>query len=166
LMPLVVVVGAEADSIASAIQTSRAAVVRNPDWLGGLATSLQAGIAAVHSADAVVILLGDQPRVTTRLIEALIARQREQGAEAVVAEQGGRRSPPVLLHRSVWPSLEWLRGDIGARDILATRDGVVALEVTPAMGDLDDVDTPADRARLEQRPAFLFPSSRDQKRMP
>jgi len=90
----------------------------------------------------------DQPGVTAGLIEALIARQRASGAAAVLCAWEGRRSPPALLHRDLWPAIEALSGDVGAREILAGRDDVAIVEVTPALGSLEDVDTRDDHVRL------------------
>ena len=80
------------------------------------------------------------------LVDALVGRQRETGAPAVMSSRGGRRSPPVLLHRVLWPEIEGLTGDVGARGMLAGRADVVELDVTSDLGSLDDVDSPEDLA--------------------
>jgi len=148
LTDVVLVVGADADRIAR-IAMGRARVIGNPDYGTGQASSLQAGLRALREeVDAAVVLLGDVPGVTSALVDSLIAKQRETGAAAVISLWDGRRTPPALLHRDLWPAALALGGDVGMRDVLAGRGDVVDLEVTTALGSLDDVDTPEDHARL------------------
>ena len=160
LAPVVIVLGADADTIAGQIDRGRARIARNADYATGQASSLRAGLRAIASdggatdagrADAVVVLLGDQPMVTAALLDALVARQRDTCAVAVMCVQAGRRSPPTLLHRDLWPEIEGLRGDVGAREILAGRSDVALLTVEPAVARLDDIDTPDDLSRLTPR---------------
>jgi molybdenum cofactor cytidylyltransferase len=123
--------------------------VRNPDYASGQASSLRTGVGALGAeADAAVVLLGDQPGVTAALLEALVARQRETGAVAVLCVQDGRRSPPTFLHGDLWPEIAALRGDVGAREVLARRSDVATLNVERAFAKLDDIDTRDDLARL------------------
>ena len=151
LAGFVLVVGADADAILAGVNVGRARVVRNPDYASGQASSLHTGLRALDEADAALVLLGDVPGVTTALLEALLEKQRESGAPAVVSRWGGRPMPPALLHRDLWPDALALRGDVGMREVLAGRDDVAEVEVTSALGTLDDVDTPDDHARLATR---------------
>jgi len=154
LVDVILVVGHSAQEILAAVHLGRARVVRNDDYAAGQSTSLRAGLDAVaeadvradSKADAVVVLLGDQPRVTAALLDALVERQRASSAAAVVSSSKGRRSPPTLLHRDLWPALRRLTGDVGAREVLAGRDDVSVLEVQERLGSLDDVDRPEDLA--------------------
>ena len=153
LTDVVLVVGADADRIAR-IAMGRARLVRNPDYATGQASSLQAGLRAVASEiDAAVVLLGDVPGVTSALVDALITKQRESGAIAVISRWNGRRTPPALLHRDLWPAAFALEGDVGMRDILAHREDVAEIEVTSSLGALDDVDTSDDHSRLAKQPS-------------
>lgn len=149
---VVLVVGHAADEILAAVQLGRARAVLNAAYASGQASSLRAGIAAAADADAAVILLGDQPRVRPELLDALVERQRTSGAAAVMSSWEGRRSPPTLLHRDLWPALEALRGDVGAREVLAGRDDVAVVEVDDHLGHLDDIDRPEDLVRLTDPP--------------
>ena len=148
LSPIVLVLGADADAIAAGVRSGRARLVRNPDHATGQASSLKAGLRALEMSDAAVVVLGDQPNVTAALLDALVAAQRSSGAPAVVCAQDGRRSPPTLLHRDLWEEVLGLRGDTGAREVLARRPDVAVFEVADGLARLDDVDTQADRERL------------------
>lgn len=144
---VIVVVGHAARDVLGAVRLSRARAVTNPDHAQGQSTSLRLGIRAASGSDAVVIMLGDQPRVTGRLIDALITRAGETGARAAMCAWEGHRSAPTFLHRDVWPDLEAISGDTGAREVLAARDDVAVLDVE-GLGSLDDVDRPTDLARI------------------
>lgn len=148
LADVVVVVGADADQVMR-VAMGRARVVLNPDYATGQSSSLKAGLRALaDDIDAAVVLLGDVPGVAAALIETLIARHRESGAAAVVSRWNGRRSPPVLLHRELFPAAMTLQGDVGMREVLAGRDDVAVVDVTGDLGALGDVDTPEDQARI------------------
>jgi molybdenum cofactor cytidylyltransferase len=150
LSPVVVVLGADADSVAAGVRLGRARLVRNPDHATGQASSLRVGLRSLDASDAAVVLLGDQPSVTAALLDALVAAQRSSGAPAVVCAQDGRRSPPTLLHRDLWAEVDGLRGDTGAREVLARRRDVAVFEVADDLARLDDIDTEEDRERLSR----------------
>ena len=146
---VVVVVGHGADELLAAVRLGRARPVFNADHVMGQSTSLHAGLREAHGTDALVVVLGDQPRVTAALIDSVIDRQRETDAVAVMCASAGRRSPPTLIHRELWPELAKLTGDVGAREVLRDRADVVVLDVA---GGLEDVDRPADLEGLGRYP--------------
>jgi hypothetical protein len=80
--------------------------------------------------------------------DELLTRGRETRVSGVISLWRGRRSPPVVLHRSLWADAFALQGDIGMRDVLAGRDDVIEVAVTEALGAFDDVDTLEDHRRL------------------
>jgi CTP:molybdopterin cytidylyltransferase MocA len=88
------------------------------------------------------------PGVTTALIDELVARGRETRAPAVVSVWRGRRSPPVVLHRSLWPAAFALQGDVGMREVLGGRADLIELTVSADLGSLEDIDTPLDHQRV------------------
>jgi molybdenum cofactor cytidylyltransferase len=95
----------------------------------GQAYSLTAGInAAIQlEADAVVLLLADQPFLTTTMVNELIYTYRmavEQGEEPdfVAFELDGLKRPPVLFSNSIFTKLVKLTGDEGARQLIRDND--------------------------------------------
>jgi molybdenum cofactor cytidylyltransferase len=145
LEEVVVVLGADADVIAAGVDPGRARLVRNDDYMSGMASSLQAGLRALDPRDhAALVLLGDMPGVTANLIDDLVARGTETRATAVISVWHGRRSPPAVLHQSLWPGAFALQGDVGMREILGARADVLELTVTDDLGSLEDVDLPSD----------------------
>ncbi len=119
------------------------AIVENPRWADGQATSVRAGLdaAAERGHDAVVIGLGDQPFVGAEPWRAVAAAVEHPIA---VATYDGARRNPVRLSREVW-DLVPSEGDEGARVLMRSRPELVG-EV-PCQGTAADIDTVED---LEQ----------------
>ena len=69
-----------------------------------------------------------------------------------------RWTPPVVLSRELWPELETLEGDSGARQLLDRHPEL--LDVVPAQGRPDDIDTADDYAKIVR----LFPRKRPTRR--
>jgi molybdenum cofactor cytidylyltransferase len=133
---VVVVLGHGADEIRSAIDLdgARARAVVNPDHAGGQSTSLRLGLrAADERSQAAAVLLGDQPGVGAELIDRLAEAFLAVDApllRPVYPAAGGVPGHPVFLARRVWPKLERLSGDQGARALLVERpDWLWAVEV-------------------------------------
>ncbi|MEJ7892842.1 MAG: nucleotidyltransferase family protein [Solirubrobacteraceae bacterium] len=139
---VVLVLGARAQEILASIDAGDARVVVADDWEEGLSASLRAGVAAVPDAQRVVVLLADQPWVTRAAVLA-VARAEPGGAEAVRARYDGTPGHPIALGPRLLARVPDLRGDVGARDLLA---GAAVVEVDVA-GSPADVDVPADLRR-------------------
>jgi molybdenum cofactor cytidylyltransferase len=122
------------------------------DYARGQSASLRAGLHAANpQACAAAILLGDQPQVTGQLIDRL-AREYLNSESAIVRpvyiERDGGRMPghPVLLARRIWPEVEKLEGDQGARTLIAAHTQWVSeilIEGEPPV----DIDTAEDHQR-------------------
>ncbi|MGH8980922.1 MAG: nucleotidyltransferase family protein [Acidimicrobiales bacterium] len=123
-------------------------VAENPRWPEGQATSLRAGIDACAGLgmEAAVIGLADQPLVPAAAWRAVGRSPVTQGAPILTAVFGGRRRPPVRLHRSVWEMVS-NRGDEGARELMRRRPDLVGEVLCD--GDPADVDTLEDLQRYD-----------------
>lgn len=153
LAGLTVVVGAAEAAVRTALHNLPLTIITNPAYSAGLSTSLVAGLRALpDDAAAAMVLLVDQPLVTTRLINQLLsAHQATPGAVALVPLYQGQRGNPVIIAASLFPELYTLHGDTGARAIFRRyADRVIELEVDdPAV--VTDVDTPTAWEALMQQ---------------
>ena len=106
------------------------------------------GTATGADIGAVVVALADQPLVGAEAVARLIAAYRG-GASVAVAAYDGQPRNPVLLAREHWPEvIATATGDQGARTFLRTRPELVTLVECADTGRPDDIDTPADLARI------------------
>jgi molybdenum cofactor cytidylyltransferase len=142
--PFLMITGYEAKRSEACIAGLDVAVQHNPDFASGLASSLKVGIAALpETADGVIVMLGDMPKITGAMLDRLIlAFGENRDAKAVVPLVTGQRGNPVLLSRSAFGDVQALSGDQGARKLLDLW-GEAVIDV--ALDDdalLFDVDTP------------------------
>jgi nicotine blue oxidoreductase len=127
--------------------------VYNAQWRTGMGSSLRAALRATQeqefaSAGAVVVALADQPLVGAEAVARLIAAYRGGAGVAVAAYQGQLRNP-VLIAREHWAEVsELATGDQGARAFLRARPDLVTPVECGDTGSPDDIDTPADLARI------------------
>jgi len=141
---VIVVTGHQADLVEQALAGLKVKFVRNPDFAGGLASSVKAGISAVsRDADGAVICLGDMPLIDAGLIDRLIeAFAPDRGNLIVVPVADGRRGNPVLWSRRFFKELMTLDGDIGARHLIARHAEAVADVPVEGNSAFLDIDTP------------------------
>ena len=141
---VIVVLGHDAEAIRARVDFGAAEVVIAEDWADGQAASLRRGLAAAGEADAVVITLGDQPFITPQVIRA--ALDQLEGYDAVRALYGDLPGHPVVLGRAVLDAAGGLRGDQGARELLA--DFRVHQWQAGHLASAVDVDTPEELRAL------------------
>ena len=153
LDPVVVVTGHEAEKIRVALAGAGVSFVSNPQYDKGLSTSLKAGIAAVAAdCDGAMILLGDMPDISAKLVGRVIAAFDPASGHAICAATGGnRRGHPVLWARSFFPRLTALTGDTGARDLLEAHAGQLVEVEAGDDAPLTDIDTPEALLACRQR---------------
>lgn len=157
----VVVLGHGADTIERALDWRDELRVRNHAPERGLASSLQAGIDTLRALpgtfDGAFMVLGDQPRLQAQTMHQLAATAATAAAPAgrpadrpvvVPRYTDGPERNPVLLLRPAWSWVDELAGDRGLAPLIDARPDSV-LEV-PVSGEMPDVDTPDDLARLSR----------------
>jgi molybdenum cofactor cytidylyltransferase len=136
---LMVALGGAADDIRATVDLSGAEVVVNQDFGEGCSSSIAAAIGAVDErAEALVLLLGDQPGVTADTVRALIAGRG--GAELAVCRYDEGRGHPFAFARSVFGELGTLHGDKAVWKLLDRRGDAVSEVRVPGPIPLD-VDT-------------------------
>ena len=137
---VVVVLGAGADEVGASVDLYGAEPVVCARWEEGQSASLACGLGELADCEAVVVTLGDQPRVSPDAIRRVISARN--GAAAVRATYNGTPGHPVLLERELFKPLRNVTGDKGARNLLLS---VNVLDVPcDDLGGGEDVDTPAE----------------------
>jgi len=118
----------------------------------GISSSVRLGLAQLSDSDAsrVLVLLGDQPRLTLAQVAVVLGAPTDETRPMVVPRYGGVPGNPVLLERAAWPLAQPLAGDAGMSQLFRSRPEIVRYVDVP--GTNPDIDTPADLAGLAARP--------------
>jgi molybdenum cofactor cytidylyltransferase len=142
--PVLVVTGHEAASVVAALAGLDVMFVDNPDYAVGLSSSLKAGIGAVPAGcDGALVLLGDMPQITGALIDRLIAAFAASPGDAIIVPtHKGRRGNPVLWSRAHFAEMLQLKGDAGAKRLMAAHAEDVREVDLGTDAIFADVDTP------------------------
>ena len=122
--------------------------VLNPRPEDGQLSSLLAGLDAVDrdGVEAVLVTLVDVPLIGADAVRTLIARARASNAPILRVVHQGRHGHPVLFKNTVFDALRRADPAIGAKAV--TRAWPPEDVEVPDSGVAEDVDTPADYARL------------------
>src|SRR5439155_15101959 len=126
--PIIAVLGNQADAVDAALGKLPVERVRNPEFAGGLSTSLKRGIAALPpDLEGALICLGDMPLISGRHIDRLIAAFNPlEGRAIIVPTRRGKRGNPVLWAKRFFPEMAELAGDVGAKHLIGEHAELVA----------------------------------------
>ena len=151
--PIVAVLGNQADEVEAALGKLPVEKIRNPEFAGGLSTSLKRGIAALPpDLDGALICLGDMPLVTGRHLDRLIAAFNPlEGRAIIVPTRRGKRGNPVLWSKRFFPEMAELAGDVGAKHLIGKHAELVGEIEMDDDAILVDIDTPEALDALRQR---------------
>ena len=137
---VIVVLGANADQVLPVVDANKIRVLVNSDWAEGIGSTIRYGIQNVGRTDAVMIMLVDQPDVSSEWLLKLREKFDQSGCLAATTLSDGISSPPVIIDQRLFPRLLELSGDQGAKKILSQ----VHVEGLEFPGPLRDLDTPED----------------------
>ena len=143
----VLVVGHDTRRVIAAAADRCRFLLVNDHYAEGMGTSVALAARALSPvADALLIVLADQPLVTAAHLGSLIDAWSGDDDEIVASRFDGTSGPPLLLPRRTFGDLRSLSGDRGARALLNDdRFRLTAIDCDDAGV---DVDTPEDLRRL------------------
>jgi molybdenum cofactor cytidylyltransferase len=116
--------------------------IYNPNYDEGMSTSLIAGMSE-FSGDAVMLLLGDMPYVTSEIINRLYEGYTSSDKNIAVPVKNGRRGNPVIIGKRYFSDIMNNRGDKGARNIIRNNAGdieYIELNNEGIFIDIDDME--------------------------
>ncbi|MDV3294025.1 MAG: nucleotidyltransferase family protein [Nitrososphaerales archaeon] len=129
----------------------RVRVLVNPHPEEGVSSSVRLGVESIDSkSEAVVIGLGDKPLLRSSTIQRLLSAFRDSGSKIIIPTYDGVRGNPILFHRSLFQEMLRLKGDAGAKSVIA-RHAELILEIPVSdEGVSVDVNTPGDLRAVER----------------
>jgi len=151
LDPVIVVVGAHAETVIPALTDRPVRIIRNYRWQEGMSSSLHVGIAALPpDVDAAIFMPIDQPLITPQLLQMYVHRRHETGAGILVPQTAeGQHGTPVLFAKRYFEELAGLSGDVGGRALFTKHgDDIIYLPISDSAW-MTDVDTPATYEQLQ-----------------
>lgn len=150
--PIIVVLGAHAERIKPEVDCLALHIVENKRWAEGMGTSIQAGIAQLsalsQNIEAVVIVLCDQPFVSSQLIDQIVEAYRSTHKAIVASEYAGIPGVPALFSHTLFAELMKLDASVGAKHIIQKHSHNV-YRVPFSKGAID-IDTPKDYEHLQE----------------
>ena len=124
LDPLIIVLGHKADQVKSSIfhllDNTKVEVAINDRYKLGMSESIKKGVALLYNrpVNGVMILLGDQPKISGTIINYLIREYSASGKYICQPVYGETAGNPVIFSRSLFPLLAGVEGDQGGRSII------------------------------------------------
>jgi molybdenum cofactor cytidylyltransferase len=118
---VVVVANHNVPELIEEVSTSKVnKIVRNEQPELGMSSSIKKGLSELpDQVDAVMILLGDQPLMTTDEMNRMIDFYQANGFPGIVqASYLGEKGHPVLFSRPLFPALMTIIGDQGGKSLI------------------------------------------------
>ena len=138
--PVFVVLGYQARRFAAELASLAVEAVVNANYSSGMGSSLAWGVAAARRSrpemDALLLLVCDQPRLTVDHLRRLLALHARGTAAITASSYGGRSGVPAVFARSLFPELEQIEGDRGARDLILSH-GAQTVDWPEGIYDID-----------------------------
>jgi molybdenum cofactor cytidylyltransferase len=141
------ILGAYSHLIELTIKDLPIQIIQNNEWQEGMSSSIRSGMIAISSSNptpqAVIIMLCDQPFVTSILIDELIETYQSKDALIINCKYESSFGPPILFDHNLFSEMDKLEGADGAKPLVRKYFDKVKHVDFPD-GD-KDVDTEMDR---------------------
>lgn len=116
---VLVVLGAEAELIASNVEVGGVKTVINLDWQQGMSGSIRLGLSALPtSAQAALLVLCDQPLIAASHYQSLLQSWQANPEQIIASRYNDNLGVPAVFPRQFFPALQNLTGDRGAKPLL------------------------------------------------
>ena len=114
-----VVLGADAEPIAKAIDLKADEIVINQDWKKGQLSSIQAALRSLPpGTDGMLLCLIDHPLISSALVQDLIEQFNKTKSPIVLPVYEGRRGHPVIFSAALYDELLRAPLETGARAVV------------------------------------------------
>lgn len=141
---ILVILGSNREKIEKKLQNFPLKIAFNPNFQRGMLSSVQLAFQTLpENTQAVLVVLGDQPAISSAVIDKIIDAYKRTGKGIVLPVYNNERGHPVLIDMKYRNEVENLSPDIGLRgtvynhpeDILE-----VGVETSSILRDIDDLE--------------------------
>jgi molybdenum cofactor cytidylyltransferase len=140
------ILGAYSADIQENTNTFDFQILQNEHWEEGMASSLRMDIQAVadhpSAPEQILVLLADQPFVSTALLQTLLDTHRSARPLITASQYGETKGVPAVFSKTVFPELLQLQGDRGANRLIRQYEAQVV--TVPFEAGNIDMDTQED----------------------
>ena len=143
-----VVVGSHREQVSRELSGRPVSIVYNPDYKSDMLSSVRCGLRAISKqCKAVLVALGDQPSVTTKLVDRMLENFTSSQKQILVPLYDGKRGHPIIFSAAYRDEILTDYDDIGLRGLLYNhKEDIFELPVHMS-GVLSDMDYPEDYRR-------------------
>jgi molybdenum cofactor cytidylyltransferase len=145
---MVVVSGHDPAAITARAAAAGARVLHNPDFVTGMLSSVQTAVRQLGpDVEAVLVMLGDQPMVSSEIIDRIVAAYATGPQGLVAPYYQGQRGNPVLIDRRYFDELLALPADSAPKVLLQRHGGDIREVEIGSPTIFYDLDRPEDYER-------------------
>ncbi len=143
-----IVVGCQGKQVSEGLSGRPVSIVNNSNYKSGMLSSVRCGLSAIsQQCRTILVALGDQPSITTKLIDQLLQNFASNEKQILVPLYDGRRGHPIIFSTTYRDEILTHYNDIGLRGLLhAHKEDIFELPVKTS-GVLSDMDCPQDYQR-------------------
>jgi len=145
-----VVLGSNRENIEEAIKDLPVKSVYNPRFKEGMLSSAQKGFVSLpEEAEAVLVFLGDQPRIPSSVIDQIIRTYHSSEKGIVLPVYDKKRGHPVLISTKYREEVAHLDPQLGLRELIHNHPEDILEVDLDSSSILEDIDTPEDYKNLK-----------------
>ena len=142
------VVGHDSNHVAASAAPHCRFIAVNDRYADGLGTTIaRATLSLAHVADAMLLMLADQPKITAKHLRELTAAWTAKSRHIVVTAFGDSVGPPAILPRGTFGALRKLAGNQGAKVLFG--DPTFLVTTVRLQDAAVDIDTPGDLEAID-----------------
>ncbi len=140
-----VVLGSDNEALSNKIQGLNTQNLLNTNYEEGMLSSVQCGLKSLpETTEAVMVLLGDQPMISSSVMDKMITRYKHTDKEILIASHQGKRGHPILIGSRYFKEILEFTSDQSLRDILENHPYDLEEMETENSEILRDIDTEQD----------------------
>lgn len=131
---VILVLGHDSSAIAADLKLGRTQIVLNKEFESGLSSSIRAAVANMPAdCKAAIFMVADQPNLTAEILDRLIncyyssLVTGKQTPKIFALTENSEPKNPMLIVSDLFPALQNLKGDVGAREIVRTHRNELTL---------------------------------------
>ena len=142
---VIVVTGSAHDTIEADIAGLSILTCHNPNWKDGMASSIKTGLKHLllvyPELKSCIISVCDQPHLNAEVFQQLVLQQQKSGTGIVASQYAEVTGVPALFERQYFDALLHLKGQEGARKLIAKyKDDMAVISFEKGAIDIDTIE--------------------------